>query len=251
MLGTVSTRHSTTMFDEIGRRESGREERGEEGRYSKERSRTGSESTMDFDVSTSISRSSSSSIGTADDLETSATIGNNSLSSSHLRSTDSQQSQGNIQTETVVEVSEMITATDSSGFKSTMYKVVIESTSISFHLPSSCVWRTYSDFAWLRRRLVSSSSLIKRKIPDLPSRNLLNLFDKDFAETRRAGLKEFLEKVVAERSFLSDAAVHLFLQSTLHVEEIQAWLDRKVDDPVSELVQRGKELVTNGNVTSL
>ncbi|XP_071493151.1 uncharacterized protein [Diadema antillarum] len=240
------------MFDEIGRRESGREERGEEGRYSKERSRTGSESTMDFDVSTStsISRSSSSSIGTADDLENSATTGNISLSSSHSRSTDSQ-SQGNIKTETVVQVSEMITATDSSGFKSTMYKVVIESTSISFHLPSSCVWRTYSDFVWLRRRLVSSCSLIRRKIPDLPSRNLLNLFDKDFAETRRAGLQEFLEKVVAERSFLSDAAVHLFLQSTLHVEEIQAWLDRKVDDPVSELVQRGKELVTNGNVTSL
>ena len=49
--------------------------------------------------------------------------------------------------------------------------------------------------------------------------------------------------MVKDRSFLSDAALHLFLQSNLSVEKIQAWLDNKMEDSVYDLIQRGKDLV--------
>lgn len=149
---------------------------------------------------------------------------------------------------TKVTVAETISSTDNSGSKVTLFKVDLESNNICFHLPSSCVWRPYSEFAWLRKRLVSSCSFTRKSsIPYLPSRNLLNLFDKDFDVRRKEGLQLFLEEVVEDRSFMSDAALHLFLQSNLSTEEIQAWLDKKVDDPVIELIQRGKELVTQNN----
>lgn len=152
---------------------------------------------------------------------------------------------------TLVEVPEMISSTDSMGSKVTLYKISLESNDICFHLPSSCVWRTYSEFVWLKRRLDSNRSLIGRTLPDLPSRNLLNLFDKDFAEKRRVGLQEFLTKMVEDRSCLSDSAVHLFLQSELSTNEIQAWLERKLDNTVLELIRRGKELFTEDHNASI
>ncbi|XP_041458792.1 sorting nexin-12-like [Lytechinus variegatus] len=147
------------------------------------------------------------------------------------------------QVQTILEVSEMISSTDSMGSKVTLYKISIESNDICFHLPSSCVWRTYAEFVWLRKRLESGCSFIRKAVPELPSRTLLNLFDKDFAEKRKIGLEDFLNKVLMERSFLSDAAVHLFLQSNLSTDEIQAWLDRKADGTILELIHRGKDIV--------
>lgn len=210
-------------------------------------------STSPMDVSKSrIERSEGSSpVGSPPELDTSMSIASSCssdiASDLSLQSDDITPINRISQVLTVLDVPESISSTDNSGSKVTLYKISMESNDICFHLPSTCVWRTFSEFVWLRRRLESGCSFIRKAVPDLPTRTLLNLFDRDFAEKRMIGLKEFLNKVIEERSFLSDAAVHLFLQSNLSVEEIQAWLDRKVDGTVLELIHRGKDLVMQDN----
>lgn len=57
--------------------------------------------------------------------------------------------------------------------------------------------------------------------PRLPSKTLLKRFDDKFTENRRAGLETFLREVLTEPLYLSNKSLHLFIQTSLTMKEIE------------------------------
>ena len=106
----------------------------------------------------------------------------------------------------------------------TDYEIVIETNDIAFACPRSSVRRRYSDFQWLRRRLVSQHHDID-DLSDLPQKRFFGRFKRQFLKHRQRGLQRFLEDVTSRTSILSDVAVHLFLQTTLPTEDIESRLN--------------------------
>ena len=106
----------------------------------------------------------------------------------------------------------------------TDYAIWIDTNDSAFAIRRSCVRRRYSEFEWLHGWL----SRRCEEILPLPPKRLFGRFKHDFLTARQQGLQVFLEGLVTEAAFLSDAGFHLFLQSTLSVSEIIARLN-KVD----------------------
>jgi len=128
-----------------------------------------------------------------------------------------------------IEIVEPVTITirDSMGWKQTFtsYHIVIETNHWAFSLPCSDVRRRYSEFVWLREKLQSHHP--HKILPPLPPKRFFHMtkFNADNIEERRFGLGKFLQRVMRSCELLSDAALHLFLQSDLTIPEMEQHLE--------------------------
>ena len=120
--------------------------------------------------------------------------------------------------------------------KYTDYEICLKTTSKAFMISQSFVRRRYSDFVWLRSWLSENNeAYASRKMPPLPPKKLVKRFDSEFLEERRKGLQKFLKKVLERNVFLSDKALHLFLQSTMHVKQIKEYLKSNMQPDIFEI----------------
>ncbi|CAG7834498.1 unnamed protein product [Allacma fusca] len=131
-----------------------------------------------------------------------------------------------------VELVEPITVTTKEHFawstSFTSYLVRIETNHWAFSLPASEVRRRYSEFCWLRAKLKNHHP--NKLVPPLPPRRFVHVtkFDPKVIEERRVGLGKFLQRVMRSDVLLSDAALHLFLQSDLSTEDIDKKLAQEM-----------------------
>lgn len=106
----------------------------------------------------------------------------------------------------------------------TDYEITVQTNNIAFSSPDSVVRRRYSDFQWLYTRLLSQYRL-DQHLPELPPKRLFGRFKRPFLKHRQKGLQRFLVEITNEPTYLSDIAVHLFLQTKLSVKEIEKRLN--------------------------
>ncbi|XP_053324134.1 LOW QUALITY PROTEIN: sorting nexin-10 [Spea bombifrons] len=101
------------------------------------------------------------------------------------------------------------------------YEICVHTNSICFTLKTSCVRRRFREFVWLRQKLQSNAVLID--LPELPPKiPFFNVSNAQNVEQRVRGLQDFLNKVMQCPVLLSDSRLHLFLQTQLSPEEIEA-----------------------------
>ena len=129
---------------------------------------------------------------------------------------------------TVVEVRNPVMHHGGSSLKQyTDYEVCIKTTSKAFIIPQSSVRRRYSEFVWLRTYLGNQNDVFSRvKTPNLPPKKLVGKNNPEFIQSRMRGLQKFLRKIIEHNVFLSDKALHLFLQSGMKVKQIENYLAR-------------------------
>lgn len=102
------------------------------------------------------------------------------------------------------------------------YGIQIRTVHPCFTLRSSLVRRRYSEFCWLRKHLKDIFYIYDVFVPELPSKGLFqNREDSKFLEQRRLGLEKFLLEVLSISLFTGDRGLHLFLQTSLTVEDIK------------------------------
>ncbi|XP_065053054.1 uncharacterized protein LOC135682200 isoform X2 [Rhopilema esculentum] len=111
----------------------------------------------------------------------------------------------------------------------TDYEIVVKTNNIAFACTESTVRRRYSEFQWLRTRLMTHYKWVTCP-PELPPKRLFGRFQRQFLKRRQQGLQKFILRVVEDNQYLSDVAVHLFLQSSLPIKEIERYLDGMVSD---------------------
>ncbi|XP_057316005.1 uncharacterized protein LOC130657059 isoform X2 [Hydractinia symbiolongicarpus] len=116
----------------------------------------------------------------------------------------------------------------------TDYEIELKTNHIAFTIKNSKVRRRYSDFVWLRNRLIKDT--MTSDPPTLPGRRLFGRFNKDFIKQRQKKLQEFLFGLVQNNVYLSHAALHLFLQSKLSAEEIDTYLDSNIEEDAAETI---------------
>uniref|UniRef100_A0A8B9VA88 PX domain-containing protein n=1 Tax=Anas zonorhyncha TaxID=75864 RepID=A0A8B9VA88_9AVES len=115
------------------------------------------------------------------------------------------------------------------------YKIFLHTNSKAFTAKTSCVRRRYREFVWLRRQLQKNAGLVP--VPELPGKSAFFVGSTDeFIEKRRQGLQQFLEKVVQNVVLLSDSRLHLFLQSQLSVPEIEACVQGRGAQTVTDAI---------------
>ncbi|KAM9174896.1 sorting nexin-11 isoform 1-T3 [Mergus octosetaceus] len=115
------------------------------------------------------------------------------------------------------------------------YKIFLHTNSKAFTAKTSCVRRRYREFVWLRRQLQKNAGLVP--VPELPGKSAFFVGSTDeFIEKRRQGLQQFLEKVVQNVVLLSDSRLHLFLQSQLSVPEIEACVQGRGAQSVTDAI---------------
>ncbi|KAF5927736.1 hypothetical protein HPG69_000642 [Diceros bicornis minor] len=117
------------------------------------------------------------------------------------------------------------------------YEICIHTNSMCFTMKTSCVRRRYREFVWLRQRLQSNALLVQ--LPELPSKNLFfNMNNRQHVDQRRQGLEDFLRKVLQNALLLSDSRLHLFLQSRLNSEDIEACVSGQTKYSVEEAIHK-------------
>ncbi|XP_054708911.1 sorting nexin-10B-like [Uloborus diversus] len=110
----------------------------------------------------------------------------------------------------------------------------------SFTYGSSHIRRRYSEFVHLKNHLAAYYPLVK--CPTLPPKNFFKRFNTDFIEERRQGLQKFLEQVLSISMYLSDKSLHLFLQSSYSMSEIDGQCIG--DIPAPELIEPSSDIVS-------
>ncbi|KAJ8290672.1 hypothetical protein GJAV_G00016170 [Gymnothorax javanicus] len=101
------------------------------------------------------------------------------------------------------------------------YEICIHTNSMCFTKKISCVRRRYSEFVWLRQRLQENALL--GDLPKLPPRNpFFSLNSSEQVNQRMKGLQEFLDAILQNPLVLSDSCLHLFLQSQLSINKMEA-----------------------------
>uniref|UniRef100_UPI00358E1700 sorting nexin-10B-like isoform X2 n=1 Tax=Myxine glutinosa TaxID=7769 RepID=UPI00358E1700 len=109
------------------------------------------------------------------------------------------------------------------------YEIFVHTNSISFSLKSSCVQRRFREFVWLRKWLEKSAA--EMEVPELPARNpFFSCFNPEDVEQRRRGLQEFL-----------DRRLHLFLQSRLSTDEIEACVQGRTSFSVRDAILKSSQ----------
>ncbi|XP_035579251.1 LOW QUALITY PROTEIN: sorting nexin-10 [Zalophus californianus] len=117
------------------------------------------------------------------------------------------------------------------------YEICIHTNSMCFTMKTSCVRRRYREFVWLRQRLQSNALLVQ--LPELPSKNLFfNMNNRQHVDQRRQGLEDFLRKVLQNALLLSDSCLHLFLQSHLNSEDIEACVSGQTKYSVEDAIHK-------------
>ncbi|XP_054582333.1 sorting nexin-10 isoform X2 [Eptesicus fuscus] len=77
------------------------------------------------------------------------------------------------------------------------------------------------------------------QLPELPSKNLFfNMNNRQHVDQRRQGLEDFLRKVLHNALLLSDSSLHLFLQSHLNSEDIEACVSGQTKYTVEEAIHK-------------
>ncbi|XP_042330796.1 sorting nexin-10 isoform X2 [Sceloporus undulatus] len=104
-----------------------------------------------------------------------------------------------------------------------------------FTRKTSCVRRRFREFVWLRQRLQSNAVLIQ--LPELPSKTpFFNTNNPQHVDQRRQGLQEFLQKILQNPLLLSDSRLHLFVQTQLSPEDIEACVSGHTKYSVAEAI---------------
>lgn len=117
------------------------------------------------------------------------------------------------------------------------YEICIHTNSMCFTMKTSCVRRRYREFVWLRQRLQSNALLVQ--LPELPSKNLFfNMNNRQHVDQRRQGLEDFLRKVLHNALLLSDSSLHLFLQSHLTSDDIEACVSGQTRYSVEDAIRK-------------
>ncbi|XP_022670579.1 uncharacterized protein LOC111268958 isoform X2 [Varroa jacobsoni] len=119
-----------------------------------------------------------------------------------------------------VSVINPITRKEGDGELVTTYAIYIETNDSAFTMSRSMVRRRYSEFVVLRSILQEQHPSLT--VPRLPGRTLLGKrFDQRFIQERCSGLQSFLKAIVEQPVYLSNKSLHLFLQTSLTMEQIQ------------------------------
>ncbi|XP_072186026.1 sorting nexin-10 [Excalfactoria chinensis] len=117
------------------------------------------------------------------------------------------------------------------------YEIFIHTNSMCFTRKTSCVRRRFREFVWLRQRLQSNAVLIQ--LPELPSKTpFFNMNNPHHVDHRRRGLQEFLEKILQNALLLSDSRLHLFLQTQLSPEDMEACVSGQTKYSVADAIQK-------------
>ncbi|XP_018431456.1 PREDICTED: sorting nexin-10 [Nanorana parkeri] len=117
------------------------------------------------------------------------------------------------------------------------YEICIHTNSMCFTVKTSRVRRRFREFVWLRQKLQSNAVLID--LPELPPKiPFFNISNTQTVEQRARGLQEFLNKVVQCSLLLSDSRLHLFLQTQLTLEEIEACASGQTEYSVAEAIHK-------------
>ncbi|XP_052778362.1 uncharacterized protein LOC128215799 isoform X2 [Mya arenaria] len=107
--------------------------------------------------------------------------------------------------------------------KFTTYDLITKTRNPAFTLPASRTRRRYNDFQWLRKTLQKHHPLCV--CPELPERkHSQERFEIQFLVQRMKDLEDWLLVVVRESLYLSDSALHLFLQSSLSCDHIDLYI---------------------------
>ncbi|XP_072859408.1 sorting nexin-10 isoform X1 [Pogona vitticeps] len=115
------------------------------------------------------------------------------------------------------------------------YEIFIHTNSMCFTRKMSCVRRRFREFVWLRQRLQSNAVLIQ--LPELPPKTpFFNTNNPHHVDQRRQGLQEFLQKILQNPLLLSDSRLHLFVQTQLSPEEIEACVSGQTKYSVAEAI---------------
>ncbi|XP_020792865.1 sorting nexin-10B [Boleophthalmus pectinirostris] len=118
------------------------------------------------------------------------------------------------------------------------YEICLHTNSVCFTKKTSSVRRRYSEFVWLRQKL-EANSLLMIKLPELPPKNpFFSLNNARQITERMTGLQRFLEQILQSPLLLSDSCLHLFLQSQLSVNKMEACAEGRTPFSVSQAVQR-------------
>nr|XP_056713699.1 sorting nexin-10 [Euleptes europaea] len=116
------------------------------------------------------------------------------------------------------------------------YEIFIHTNSMCFTRKTSCVRRRFREFVWLRQRLQSNAVLIQ--LPELPSKTpFFNINNPHHVDHRRQGLQDFLQQILQNPLLLSDSRLHLFVQTQLSPEEIEACVSGQTKYSVADAIQ--------------
>jgi len=91
------------------------------------------------------------------------------------------------------------------------YKLDVKTSLASYKSSSFTVIRRYSDFVWLRDKLLEQHK--GYLVPPLPEKAILNRFNSEFVEYRRRELERFLARVVEHPVLQASSVLQSFLQS--------------------------------------
>jgi sorting nexin-1/2 len=98
-----------------------------------------------------------------------------------------------------------------SGFAEHMvYSIDVHCTTGVLNSTESVSHRRYSDFEWLRLRLLEDS--MGRVVPPLPPKKYFGRFEKEFLDERRTGLEDFLNRLTSDPIFMNSRPLITFFQ---------------------------------------
>jgi len=104
------------------------------------------------------------------------------------------------------------------------YRLDVKTTLRDYQRPEFNVMRRYSDFVWLREKLLEAYK--GYLVPPLPEKTLLNRFSIEFMEYRRKELEKFLCRLSAHQVLSESPQIRLFLES----ENIETSIESKSVD---------------------
>jgi len=128
----------------------------------------------------------------------------------------------------------------------TDYEIIVKTNHPEFAIKESNVRRRYSEFVWLKNKL-GMNDVMMVTAPSLPGKRYIGRFKEPFLKSRQLGLQGFMNKVVEVNPFLSDPALHLFLQTELPISQMNSYLEcgmhlSNIRDRILISVQKNKEL---------
>lgn len=120
----------------------------------------------------------------------------------------------------------------------TTFEILIQTSDPAFNLRRSSTRRRYNDFCWLRKILKRHHPLCT--CPELPEkRQFSERFEIQFLVQRMKELEDWLLRIVSINLYLSDTALHLFLQSSLSIQQIEQYFKGSL--PECDLQQAYKD----------
>ncbi|BFZ06461.1 hypothetical protein BsWGS_09500 [Bradybaena similaris] len=118
------------------------------------------------------------------------------------------------------------------------YMICIRTDHPSFHLHLSAVRRRFSEIRWLLNVLRANHPQIRFPVP--PAKKIFGeQFDSTFINSRLKEIEDFLNKLVATDTVLSDTAFHLFMQTDLTTQDIDNYINGNLPEVTIERAWQG------------